>query len=374
VVFSHLLANDSVVGIDIGSSQIKVVYAEPCRKGSAITHVAMCPTPRDSVKEGVVIDIVEVGAAIRTCLRSSGIKSTNVIAAIAGPGVIVRQVQVPAMTERVLRKSIQFEAGKYISANVEDSIVEFDITGPGHAEGQMSVMLAAAPKMMVESRVAALEHAGLCPIAVDVEVFANLRAMIDYNPDKDAVPGTIALLDIGASHSEINLISKSGLEISRTIPIAGESLTNSIKNARGTELEEAEAYKHELDLTELCDMPAGSTSDPSLRAAQLLIDELLREIRRSVNYYQSQLPDGAADNSVEALMVTGGTSRMKGLAQYIHSRLGMDVRIGNPHLCKYVAGASGNKLSDEDMPLISVAFGLAVKEMQALPARSLTAA
>ena len=372
--FSHLLANDSVVGIDIGSSQIKIVRAEPSKGGACITNVAICPTPSEGIKEGVVVDVAGVAAAVKNCMRSAGIKAPNGIAAISGPGVIVRQVQLPVMTERALRKSIRYEASKYISATVDDSVVEFDIMGPAQVDGQMNVMLAAAPKAMVETRVAVLTQAGLEPIAIDVEVFATQRALIDYNSDKSLMENTIAVLDIGASHSEINLISKGNIEISRTIPIAGEGLSNAIRTARASSPEEAEMYKHELDLTELCDVPAGSTSDPSLRGVQALIDELLREIRRSVNYYQSQLPDGVIDNAVDILVLTGGTARMQGLVSYIHSRLGMDVRIGNPCLSRYINGFSQNDLRENDLPLLSVAFGLAVKEMRALAYRDMVAA
>jgi len=296
-------------------------------------------------------------------MRIAGIKAVDAVTSVAGPGVIVRQIQLHTMPEKVLRKSLRFEASKYISASLDDSMVEFDILGPAQVEGQMNVILAAAPRAMVESKVMALEQAGLDPIGVDVEVFASLRTLIDYSRDKFLAEGAVALLDIGASHSEINLVCKGKLELSRTIPIAGDSLTNAIMTAKSCNLSEALKYKHEADMSILIDAPPGTKGNSDLLAVQTLIDELLREVRRSVNYYQSQLPEGATDTVIDALILSGGTARLIGLAPYVQSRLHLDVRVGNPALVDLIQSSSENEFHADDSPLISVAFGLAAKEM-----------
>lgn len=360
MVLSRLLANETVVGVDVGSNSIKVVCSEPDMRGARITHAAMCPTPPGSVKEGVVVNIPEVAAAIQFALRSAGIKATSAIGAIAGPGVVVRQIQLPKMTEQVLRKSIYFEAGKHISASIEDSIVEFEILGDADDPAQMNVLIVASPKAMIESRVSALEQAGLEPLAVDIEAFATFRSLISHNPAVGCTENTIALLDIGASHAEINLVSKGKLELTRTIPIAGSSLTNVVKNTVHCTEEEAEQLKCAIDLSGLVEQMPDSTTDPQLKALQSLVDEMLREIRRSINYYQSQLPDGT-EASVNKLVLTGGTANLKGIVPYTASRLKVEVEIGMPG--GGMSESSQTPLSDEDMPLFSIAFGLAVKEM-----------
>lgn len=363
MVFSRLLAHESTVGVDIGSSSIKIVSAEPTKYGAKVSHVAMCPTPQDSVKEGVVAKIPEVAAAIQFCMRAAGVKASSTVAAIAGPGVIVRHVAMAKMTEQVLRKSIGYEASKLISASIEDSIVEFQILGDAAEEGQMDVLVVAVPKAMIDTRVMVLEQAGLYPLAVDVEAFATYRALIEHNPDESLRTSTVALLDIGASHTEINLVVQGKLELSRTIQVAGRSLTNAIKNAESSSEEEAEQRKFELDLSEFVDSPAGFTPTPGLKVTQSLVDEILREIRRSINYYQSQLPDGTGETTVDRLIFTGGTSRLKGLLPYASSRLNVNVSMGTP-----VSGelTGVQSLNEEDLPLFTVAFGLAAKESPAI--------
>ena len=365
MALSSLLAHESAVGVDIGSSSIKLVHAEPTKQGFRVSHVAICPTPPESVKEGVVINVPDVAAAIQFAMRSAGIKASSAVTAIAGPGVVVRHVQIPRMSEQLFRKSINFEASKFISASVEDSIVEFELLGEA-GEDQMNALVVAAPRAIVDSKVNTIEQAGLDPLAVDVEAFATYRTLVEQSTDPSLRETTIALLDIGASHTEINLVCNGKLELTRTIPIAGRSLTNAVKNAENCTEDEAEQKKCSLDLSELIGMPAGSASSPGLKVLQSLVDEILREIRRSVNYYQSQLPDGAAETSISRLIFTGGTSRLKGLLPYAGSRLNVEVTAGSPVLSNLISLSSSQcDLSDEDIPLFTVAFGLAIKETAA---------
>ncbi|MHB1456048.1 MAG: type IV pilus assembly protein PilM [Armatimonadota bacterium] len=375
MVFSRLLANENLISIDIGSSNIKIIYADIAKHGGVITHAVSCPTPPEAVKEGIIINVLETAEAIQFAMRSAGIKGANAVTAIAGPGVVVRNVVMPKMSEQILRKSIRFEAGKYISVPMEDSVVEFDILGDA-ADNQMNVALVAAPREMIDTRATVLEQAGLEPLSIDVEAFATLRALVEMNPDDSVRKGTIALLDIGASHTEINLVSSGVLSLTRTIPIAGTALTNAIKSVENCSDEEAEQMKHALDVSPSTDQSTASGSTSSLRTVQQLIDELLREIRRSFNYYQSQLPEGASESAIEKVIITGGASRLKGLAPYMQSRLNVDVTIGNP--LSWFTNASSSRiegLSEEDYPLFTVALGLVAKEMSMVkkPAKAVLA-
>lgn len=370
MLFSHLLSKENPIGIDIGSNSIKVVCIEPTRQGPRLSQVAICPTPPNAVKEGVVTDPAEVANAIQFALRSAGIKAPTAAAAIAGAGVIVRNVKVPKMGEDALRKSIRFEAGKFISSSIDDSIVEFDIVGDADEEGQVNVVVVAAPRAMVETKVAAIEQAGLEPVSVDVEAFAFLRAFQSRPDSVIPAEGTIALLDMGASHTEINLVTNGEVALTRTIPIAGNNLSLAVRNACACTDEEAEALKCAVNLQDLLRPADEPRDDTALKAVQPLVDELLREIRRSINYYQSQLPEGS-EAAVDTLLLTGGTARLKGLVDYTRSRLNMTAVIGSTVLSSmYDFSSASEGVSEDDVPLLAVGIGLALKE---LPAAALSA-
>ena len=190
-------------------------------------------------------------------------KATGAICAISGSQVIVRQVQFPKMPEAVLRKSIKYEASKHISASMEDSAVEFEILGDVPDESQMDVMLVAAPREMVDSRVQVIESAGLDPLSVDVEAFALIRSLVEFSASDEYLHKTVALIDMGASHTDVNIVSRGEFVLTRNIPIAGNSFTNAVKSLVGVSFEEAERLKIEMT----ADTPLDQINTKTPRAA-----------------------------------------------------------------------------------------------------------
>lgn len=344
---STLLRKESVVGIDIGSRLIKVCYAEPVGAGRhRITRTSFTTTPPDTVRDGVIIDKAAVAMALRELLRSAGLSGvTGANGAIAGASVIVRHVKLPRMPEVALRKSIRFEASKYISTSIEDSCIEFEILGPVDGEPEkMNVMLVAAPNEMINSRVQTLEMAGLEPVAIDIEAFAVQRALMEIGSVGGAQSETIALLDIGANSTDVTIVARGYFALTRHIPIAGDHFTNAIRNAKLCTFEEAETIKLTVDMSTLLSPDATPDEQALAHTVQPVLDELLREVRRSVNYYQSQYAEGAISLPAEArgdegsiapagrvnkLVITGGSALLKGLQQYMEVRLGTPVETGN---------------------------------------------
>lgn len=359
---SRFLMNEDIIAIDIGSSNIKMVYADIASRKVRTMDALTCATPRDSVKEGNIVDIDRVSDTIRTTIQAAGIKCVNAATAIAGPSVVVRNVLMPKMSAQMLRKSLSFEASKYISAPIEGSVIEFDILGDA-PNGQMKVVLVAAPREMVDSYARVLEQSGLDPISIDIEAFASFRSTIEFNSDYSLDKGTIALLDMGASHTEINLIVSGEVMLTRNIPIAGNAITGAIKSVENCTEDEAERMKYAMDLSVLLDPSSAPYIKSSTKAVQQLLDELLREIRRSFNYYQSQLPEDSRDLVINKIILTGGAARLSGLMQYMQNRLSVDATLGDP--LSWLNDRNSikiNSLQQEDYPLFSVALGLIAKE------------
>lgn len=363
-MLSQLFGKDTVVGIDVGSSSIKVVEIEPSGTGWRLTNAAIHPTPPDSCRDGTITDVIEVAQCVKSLLRTSGIRASGGVAAISGSQVIVRQVQMPKMTEALLRKSIRFEASRYISSAVEDSVVEFEILGNIAGSEQMNVMLVAAPRELVESRVAVLEAAGIEPVAVDVEAFALMRSLVEAG-NSDLYSGkTVALVDMGATHTDVNIVSNGQFALTRSVPIAGESFTNAIKTLLGCAPDEAERIKLEMTVQDPIDsLSSHEVESRNWRVVQPLLDELLREIRRSIHYYQSQFPDDQEAASVSKIILTGGTARTPGMAAYVDSKLNVPAEVGEVFADGLLTpGQYTREFIDEYGPLLAVGTGLALKE------------
>lgn len=377
MAFSNLFGKDRVIGIDVGSALIKIVELDSSPHGWRLSRGVVHPTPPESCHDGMVTNTEAVVEAIKDALRGADIQATGAVAAVSGSQVLVRQVQVPKMPESILRKSIRFEAAKYISASVDDSIVEFEVLDANISDGQMQIMLVAAPRDLVESRVAVIEGVGLEPLVVDVEAFALSRSLIEFSTDTSRAGETIALVDMGAGHTDLNIVAGGHFALTRNIPIAGSNLTQAIRSLTGCGDAEAEALKKRLRIGPILadsEGPPDESLQKAARAIQPLMDELLREIRRSLHYYQSQFPEGTAQAVVNRLLLTGGTSRLIGLPEYISAKLGISATLINLLGDGTIDRGS---LTEEDAefegPLFAVAAGLSLKG-QTAPTRLRNAA
>ena len=382
---SQIFGKEKVVGVDIGSRFIKVVQAEPGRTPGTwqIVKAAVGPTPPDAVRDGIVMDQAGVAQALRALMQSENIDANAAVAAISGASVIVRHIKLPRMAESVLRRSVRFEAAKHISSNVDDSMIEFEITGavPGE-DDKMSVMLVAAPIDMVESRLAVLTQAGLEPVGVDIEAFALQRALVDLSPTRPGEGTTLALLDIGATTTDVNIVTNGLFALTRSIPIAGDSFTQALKTvAPGEGWNALEEIKARVEMTTLLQPDADPEAATLARAIQPALDELLREVRRSTNYYQSQLSDPAnsilpagttsqTSGPVARIIITGGSAKMKGLEAYMAARLGIPVEIWDPFAGPALDTAPmAPGFIEENHPFLVTGVGLALKDLRPLPAR-----
>lgn len=364
-MLSSFFGKETTVGIDIGSSCIKAVEIEPTSSGWTLVNAAVAPTPMEAVKDGNIVNVVEVSQAVRTMLRDAGMKATGAVCAISGSQVIVRQVQFTKMAEALLRKSIKYEASRFISSSMEDSIVEFEILCDSEDGSQMNVMLVAAPREMINSRVSVLESAGLEPLVIDIESFALIRSLVEFNATDEYLRETVALIDIGASHTDVDIVSRGEFALTRNVPIAGDSFTNAIKSLTGGSFEEAEHAKLAMTAQSPVDqLPSNDPDNKCWRVVQPLLDELIREVRRSIHFYQSQFPEGSSEATVSKIVLTGGTARMPGLDAYISSKLNTSTEVA--HVFTQSAIGTGQippQFIEEHGPVLAVCTGLALKEL-----------
>jgi type IV pilus assembly protein PilM len=364
----RLAPGSASVGVDIGSNTIKVVQLQQARDGAHLSKAGSAPAPAGAVKGGVVVDAVAVAQALRSLLDTLQIDARLVTGGIAGPTVVAREVPLPAMSDRQLRKSIQWEARNYISFPVEDSIVEYEVLArPESATGQMRVMLVAAPRDMVGSQVEVLELAGLEPLAIEIQPFAAMRGLLASDIVTDVDEETVALLGIGASYTEITIVKGGRFVLTRTIPIAGNAFTEAIKNA--LDVDEAEANQVKENAMQLVlSEEERATLDPAAqqasRAVEPLLDELIREVRRSLAYhdYQQQSPEASAGElGASQILLSGGSAKLPGIENYFRAQLGVPVRVVRVFTSSIPAGLNRTYL-ESHAPSLLVGAGLALRE------------
>jgi type IV pilus assembly protein PilM len=364
------MANSSVIGLDIGSSQIKAVLLERSRGNWSLTNAGIIATPPETVQDGVILDIPRVTEAIRQLFRDNRLPATDTIAAVSGSHVLVRPIKVPEMNMATLKRSIRFEAAKHVDqgtsgVSIENSVVEFEVLGKSGQPPQLEVLLVVAPSPMVNGRVSVIEGAGLEPVAVDHEAFALLRAMEAAR--LTPAPGQAAVvMNLGATFTDVNIVVGNEVAAPRSIPIGGNALTTSLASAMNVSAEEADERKLHVDMSP----PRGdgdgdngfmASLDPARQVTVPFVDELIRELRRSVLYFQSQAAEAGMAIAVDHLVLAGGGTRLHGLPEYLRDRLGMQVSILDPLAVNGGAGPAASHLRDRG-PELAVALGLALKE------------
>jgi type IV pilus assembly protein PilM len=315
------------VGVDIGHDNLKVVEVEVGRNRMKVHKAGTIQTPIHSVVEGQVVMPEMVAQTLRELLESLDVKAKTCIGSVTGSNVILRPIFVPRQKPSDLSKTISLEAQKYLSTAPEENYIEAPLLpSPAASEGgnEMPVLLVAAPKALVDGRVRALELAGLDPVAMDVNALAIIRTLLPHVPEvgEGDNPQTVAFVDLGASYTEVTIVQGQTPVFTRTIPIGGTSFTNALAGVLGVDFDEAQSIKHHLndDSTE-----EGGVDATASRVIHSLLEELVRDIRRSLAYYASTLDWESIEGLVDRVVLLGGGSQLVHTADYFGNVLQMNV-------------------------------------------------
>lgn len=253
-------AGGPIVGLDIGSNFIKACEVD-VRGGKAnLRGIAVIPTPPDAVANNEIVDPVALGKAIKQVLSQSGIKAKTVITSVAGQtSLVVRIIEVPKMTRAELQETMKWEIERHVPFASEQVVMDYQPLVPPEEvpEGQnMEVLLAVAQESLVTMHVKAVQAAGLKPVAIDIEPLAYSRALLDL-ANGAGPAGTIAIVDMGASSTDISIYRDGRIAFTRSIQLAGNTLTKAISDVLGRPFADAEQLKKDLAaIPEVSSQPA----------------------------------------------------------------------------------------------------------------------
>ena len=247
---SAKIKDHSVLGLDIGTRFIKVAELRLARGTISIVNAAMRPTPPGVLSNSQILDPVGLGRAVREMLVLNRFTTRKAVVSIAGQSsVVVRPIDLPKMTRKELMQTMKFEVERHIPFAADEVVMDYSpLIEPDdlpEEEGQMKVLLAVAQEELINAYLKMISVAGLQPVAMDVEILAAVRALVDIYQDEGAYEQTVALVDLGACSTDISIITDGNLTFTRSVPIAGDSLTEAIADQLGRSFEEAEELKKE---------------------------------------------------------------------------------------------------------------------------------
>ncbi|HZO89946.1 MAG TPA: type IV pilus assembly protein PilM [Chthonomonadaceae bacterium] len=240
------MAGGPTVGLDIGTKQIKAVEVRRGNNGVQVTAIGVAPTPQEAFENNVIVDAQALGQAIKELLRQSGISSRQCVSSVSGQSVVVRVIDVPRMSYAELAETMKWEVDRQAPFPADQVIMDFQpIERPDMpADAQnMEVLLAIAQQDMIDRHIDMLFAAGLKPVAIDVEPLAAGRCLLELGNGANPPGHTVAIVNLGASNTDIGIWRDKLLSFPRTLPLAGDHLTHAIANALQVDLGTAEEYK-----------------------------------------------------------------------------------------------------------------------------------
>ncbi len=236
------------IGVNIGSSLIKVVEAKPGKDGIQVTALGVAPTPPGTIENEVITDPQTLGQAIRQLIKESGIACKRCVSSVSGQStVVVRIIEVPKMTPKELAETMKWEVERHVPFAANEVVMDFqpiDRPAAGGDDQNMEVLLAVAQQEVINKHVETIYAAGLDPVVIDVEPLAICRALIDASRN-GAREQTIAIVNIGAAVTDMAIYQNGLLAFPRTLPIAGDSITRALSDGLQISMEQAERLKRE---------------------------------------------------------------------------------------------------------------------------------
>jgi type IV pilus assembly protein PilM len=354
-IFSMLTPKRQLVGLDIGSSGIKLVQLKENRGRYILQKFGFKPLEPEVIVDGTVMDEGRVVSAIKELFEELNVKVKQVAVSISGHAVIIKKISLPPMPDDELEGQVKLAAEQYIPFDINEVNIDFHVLPPSEsdadAQGEMSVILVAAKKDKINELTELVKGAGLFPMVMDVDAFAieNMHA-INYPVSQGE---TIALVNVGASVMNINIVSKGISLFTRDIPIGGNRYTEAIQRELGLSYEEAEEIKK-----------GGRRSNNNEAVVHGVLDsvnsEVASEVARTIDYFKSTVSDG----DVQQVLLCGGGGQISGLVQQLRDRMQVVVEVANPFAEVDTSGSDFDQATLAEMaPMAAVGVGLALRSV-----------
>lgn len=346
----------SLVGLDIGSSSLKLAEIISNPYGYVLNRFLELPLPKGIIIDGVLTDPNALSLKIKELFQHSGCKHKGIVTSLTGNSVIIKKVTMDQMNEAELRDLIHDEAGKYLPFDSMDDVnYDFQILGDNNYNpNQMDIIIVAAKKDLINSYLEAVTAAGLNVVIMDVVPFV-LESMYEtnYEFDNDEI---VVLINIGASNTGINVI-KGGMSVfTRDFALAGNSITESLQEKyKITTFEEAEKIKIE-------GFPDGSGGDNMDLKNSILefAQPICLEIERSIEYFRSTF--GSED--IKYILLCGGSAKISNLTTNLSEKLNVKTELINPFIkIGYNKRNINAKTLESIKPIVATAIGLGLRKI-----------
>lgn len=342
-------SSKKIIGIDIGSSSIKLAEVSQNSKGVLLENFAVIPSPQQAINNGEITDTILVAESIRAAFKEHGFKNKNASVGLSGTAVIIKKISIPKVEPKKLREQIRYEASQYLPFDVSQVTIEHHVLSFSSQPDNMDILVIAAQNEFILSYLSSVNQAGLKCSILDVNSLA-LANIFEMNYGKMTEP--IALFNFGSNITNFLVILQGEVIFSRDIPVGGFHFTNEISKNMGVTFDEAETLK-------ISQSAQQEVPEETRTFMNMALDYVTEEIRNSIDFYTAT----AQGHVINKAYFTGGASLTAGLIDHLADVLKLPFEVMNP----YNAVKAGNKKFTSDYlqqisPFVSIACGLAIRK------------
>jgi type IV pilus assembly protein PilM len=341
----------AVIGIDVSSSACKVLELSQQDGHLRVERYAVEPLPQNSVVEHAITEVEQVAQAVERAVKRSGTRCKYAAVAVAGAHVITKTIRMPAnLSDADLQTQIEMEADHYIPYPLDEVNMDYQVLGPAEDNPEeIEVLMAACRKEIVDDYVAVIQAPGLSPAIIDIETYAmeNAYALIAEHMPGGGMEKTVAVLDVGATTTNINVIHNNRSVYSRDHTFGGRQLTEEIQRRYGLSYEEAGLAKKQGGL------PDNYQTD----VLRPFMEAMCQEAMRALQFFYSSSPF----NSVDQVLLAGGCAQIPGIDEMVAARLGVPAMVANPFASMSLASRIKPQMLANDAPSLMISCGLAMR-------------
>jgi type IV pilus assembly protein PilM len=334
-----------LLGLDIGSSTVKLCLLKELKKGYQLRTFAMESLPDDTIVDGVVMNNTAVVETIRSLISRNRVKQKDCAISVSGFSVIVKRISLSLMTDQELERQFHFEVENHIPYDMNDVFVDKHVLKRNPTTGQMDMLLVAAKREVVNEYLDLTRNAGLTPRVVDVDCFCLQNMFETLHGESE---GNVALVDIGATTTTIGITNDGMTSFTRDLLMGGDQLTEELQRQLGLSREQAEQMKR----GDAEPIPGMDT------VLQRSCEGIAQEIQRSFNFFE----ESSATGGVSRIILCGGSAHVAPLRAQIAQLSGVPVEVIQPfsHL-QYDSRTYNPDFLQSVSPQAAVSIGLALR-------------
>ncbi len=342
------LKEAQVLGLDIGSSTVKIVQLRKNGDGFAVTAASIANIA-DGAETNENHKEINTIRAISECVQSAGIQTPLAVCGVCGPEVAVRYFKFPSLLPEEIEGAVLLEAAQVCPFNVDDSAVDYQLM-PDGADSVCGVLVAATNKL-IKRKSHLTEEARLNNVLMDVDGLALLNCFSEYEETKAG--RTTAILNVGSSFTNLAIMGGNSLPFIRDIAYAGETIVKEVAAEKGVPQETVSRILSGCEDSSGTQLEIGDSLEKACR-------KLIVDVTETLRYYAAQEKSAV----VEKIFVCGGFALVKGFVELLDKQLPAAVALWNPF--DKIGCEAGRKCRDilqKNGPAMAVAAGLAMRSI-----------